>query len=123
VDVDWGCVWWGSFLHTTYYLLAVILVVDVGGHYFLVCVVVAGNVKRIEAEGGRVVGEIGKSRVVIFFDFRFSMVVDGFFYHFNTGGGTGETLEHGDEAGLWCFSDGIGGRDYEWRGSGNMNGG
>jgi len=84
-------------------------------------VVAVGDIKGIETEGGGVVGKVGESGIVVFFNLCFPMVVDRFFYHFNMGGGTGETFEHGYEAGVRCFSDGIGRQDHEWRGCGNVD--
>jgi len=89
VDVDWGGVWGRIPLHTTYDFLAVIAVVDVRRYYLFVGVVVAGYIKGIESERGGVIGKVRESQVVVFHDLFLPMVVDGLFYHLNSGCGAG----------------------------------
>ncbi len=115
VDVDrsgvWGCV---SF-HATDDFLTIMAIVDVRCKHLFVVVVALWDVKGVESERSGIVGEVRKSRVVVYFDFRFAVVVDRFFHHFDSGGGACETFEHGDEARLRGFPDHISGRD-EYRG-------
>ncbi len=122
VEIDWSCVWRGSPFHTSYHLLFLVAIVDVGCEHPGCVVVASGDVEGIETEGSRIVREVGESRVVVLLNLFFSMVVDRLFYHLNSGCSTGETLEHGDEVRIGYFTDHVGGWDYNWGRCGDMDG-
>ena len=86
VKVYGSCVRGCSSPETTYYFLSFVLVVYVWGYYLLVCVVSFWYVEWVEAEGCWIVGEVGKSQVIVLLNFWFVVVVYGFFHHFNSGG-------------------------------------
>ena len=113
----WGCV----SLHTTDDFLTVIAIVNIRCEHLFVVVVALWDVEGVKSEGRGIVGEIRESRVVVFVDFRLAVVVDGFFHHFDSGGGACETLEHGDEARVRGFADHVGGRDEYGGWCGNVH--
>jgi len=121
VDVDRGCVWGCVSLHATNDFLTVIAIIDVRCKHLFVVVVAFWDVKGIKLERRGVVGEVRESRVVVYFDFRFAVVIDRFFHHFDSGGGVCETFEHGGEARIRGFSDHIGRRDEYGGWCGNVH--
>jgi len=121
VDVDRGGVWGSVSLHAANDFLTVIPIVDVRCKHLFVVVVALWDVEGIESEGGGVVGEVRESRVVVDFDFRFAVIINRLFHHFDSGGGACETLEHGDEARVRGFSDHVGRWDKYGRWCSNMH--
>jgi len=97
VNVYWSRVGRCPSLHATNYFLVSVVIVDVRCYYLFVGVVGAGNIYGVEAERRWVIGEVGETGVIVVFDFWLSVVVNGFLHHFDSGGCTSETLEHGDE--------------------------
>ena len=87
VEIYGSCVRGCSSPETTYYFLSFVLVVDVWGYYLLVCVVGFWYVEGIEAEGCQIVGEVGKSWVIVLLNFWLAVVIYGFLHHFDSGGG------------------------------------
>ena len=64
-------------------------------------------------KGCGVVGEVGKSGVIVMFDLWLVFIVNGFFHHFDSGGSSRQTFEHRHEVGVRHFSDGVSGRDHD----------
>ncbi len=116
VDIDRSAVWGRTLLYAAYDFLAVISVVDIRCKHPLVGLFVVGDIEGIEAEGGWVIREVWKSRVVVVFNLRRTVVVDRFLDFFNACGCPCETFEHVDKTRVGGFSDHVGRWDKYGRG-------
>ncbi len=79
-----GC----SSFKATYHFLPLVSVIDVWGNYLFIGVVGFWYVQGVEAKGHQIVGEIREPGVVIVLNFWFTVVIDRFLHHFNSGGGS-----------------------------------